>query len=67
MIDTYYSPIAEKQIQYEADHDILFATPPVRKPNIGRLPVPPKLSATQVTELGKKLNVAGQVGLGWLR
>lgn len=67
MIDTYYAPVYQKEINQHDDGEILFATPAIRKPNIGRLPVPPKLSATQVTELGKKLNVAGQVGLGWLR
>jgi hypothetical protein len=68
MIDTYYAPVYQKEINQESDGEMLFASSPaIRKPNIGRLPVAPKLSAAQVEVLGKKLELAGQVGLGWLR
>lgn len=67
MLDTYFAPWAEKEINQDLDGEMLFATPPVRKPNIGRLPVPPKLTAAQTETLGRKLDHAGQVGLGWLR
>lgn len=65
--DSYLAPVWEKELAFEESGDLIFSTPAVRKPNIGRLPVPPKLSAVQVNELGKKLEAAGQVGLGWLR
>lgn len=65
--DSYLAPVLEKELVFEESGEILFSTPTVRKPNIGRLPVPPKLTTAQVTELGKKLELAGQVGLGWLR
>ena len=65
--DSYLAPVLEKELVFEESGEILFSTPTIRKPNIGRLPVAPKLSAAQVEVLGKKLNVAGQVGLGWLR
>jgi hypothetical protein len=64
MIDTSTARVAVKPIRYEEDGDILFATVPAPKPK--PVYVAPVITPENA-ELARKMQIAGLVGLGWLR